>query len=154
MRKFFCLAVLELLTVLCAAAAFGQSVSPVIAECGKKCNGEFTITNNGVTPLVVSVEARSFSIDPSGHAIYRAVDSTVDLQLAEGSARISPKAAHTFGYKLKCSAAPCSVTLLSTMSVGRTPQGILVRVQVPHVIYLCDKAHGCRDSVRKAAGVQ
>jgi hypothetical protein len=151
MRKVFKLAVMVLIL---AGAVHGQTVTPVISECGKKCTGEFSISNNGLVPLAVSVEAHSFSMDTAGHPVYRALDSTVDLQLDEGSARIGPKASHAFGYRLKCSAVPCSVTFVSTMTVGHTADGILVRVQIPHVVYLCDKSKGCRDSVRRAAGVK
>src|SRR5580692_5671021 len=90
-----------------------QTVSPMIVECGKKCRGEFSITNNGLTPLAVTVEARSFSLDTLGRARNRPLDPGVDLKLEEGSARISPKGTHAFGYQLKCSVPPCSVTILS-----------------------------------------
>ena len=133
--------------------AVGQTVSPVIVECGKKCRGEFSITNNGLTPLAVSVEARSFSLDTLGHATNRPLDPGVDLKLEEGSARIAPKGTHTFGYQLKCSVRPCSVALVSSMVVGRTAEGILVRVQLAHTVYACEKQKDCRKQVRTAAGV-
>jgi hypothetical protein len=130
-----------------------QTVSPIIVECSKKCRGEFSITNNGLTPLAVTLEARSFSLDTLGHATNRALDSGVDLRLEEGSARISPKGTHTFAYQLKCAVPPCSVALLSSMVVGHTPEGILVRVQLAHTIYACEKQKDCRKQVRAAAGV-
>jgi|ERR1700722_2909491 hypothetical protein len=130
-----------------------QTVSPIIVECGKKCRGEFSITNNGLTALAVTVEARSFSLDTLGHATNRPLDPSVELKLEEGSARISPKGTHIFGYQLKCSAPPCSVTILSSMVAGHTAEGILVRVQVAHTIYVCEKQKNCRKTVRAAAGV-
>ena len=130
-----------------------QTISPIIVECGKKCRGEFSITNNGLTALAVTVEARSFSLDTLGHATNRPLDPSVELKLEEGSARISPKGTHIFGYQLKCSAPPCSVTILSSMVAGHTAEGILVRVQVAHTIYVCEKQKNCRKTVRAAAGV-
>jgi hypothetical protein len=130
-----------------------QTVSPLIVECGKKCDGEFSITNNGLTPLAVTVEARSFSLDTLGRATNRPLDAAVDLTLDEGSARISPKGTHTFAYKLKCSLPPCPVALFSSIVVGHTAEGILVRVQLAHTIYACEKQKNCRKSVRDAAGV-
>jgi hypothetical protein len=150
-RIVWCLLLAPLLFFSLAVSA--QTVSPVIAECGKKCRGEFSITNNGLMPMAVTVEARSFSMDTLGHATNRPLDPTVDLKLEEGSARIAPKGTHTFGYQLKCSVPFCSVALLSSMVVGRTPQGILVRVQLAHTIYACEKQKGCRKKVRAAAGV-
>ena len=134
-------------------AVSAQTVSPIIVECGMKCRGEFSITNNGLTALAVTVEARSFSLDTLGHAANRPLDPGVDLKLEEGSARISPKGTHTFGYQLKCSVPPCSVALLSSMVVGHTAEGILVRVQLAHTVYICEKQKGCRKKVRAAAGV-
>ena len=151
MKTSLILALLELLFFGLSASA--QTVSPVIVECGKKCNGAFSVTNNGLTPLAVSVEARSFSMDTEGHATYRTLDAAADLELDEGSARIAPKGTHTFSYQLKCSAVPCSVTLLSSMVVGHTADGIWVRVQLPHTVYACEKQKECRKSVRAAAGI-
>ena len=115
MKKLLVLALLELWFFGLSVAA--QTVSPVIVECGKKCNGAFSVTNNGLTPLAVTVEARSFSMDTQGHATYRTLDEAADLKLDEGSARIASKGTHTFSYQLKCSVVPCSVTLLSSMVV-------------------------------------
>jgi hypothetical protein len=134
-------------------AVSAQTVSPLIVECGKKCRGEFSITNNGLTALAVTVEARSFSLDTQGHATNRPLDSGVELKLEEGSARVPPKGTHTFGYQLKCSAPPCAVALLSSMVVGHAAEGILVRVQLAHTIYICEKQKDCRKKVRAAAGV-
>jgi len=130
-----------------------QTISPIIVECGKKCRGEFSIINNGLTPLAVTVEARSFSLDTLGHAINRSLDPGVDLRLEEGSARIAPRGTHTFAYQLKCSVPPCSVTLLSSMVLGHTAEGILVRIQLAHTVYACEKQKDCRKQVRAAAGV-
>jgi hypothetical protein len=134
-------------------AVSAQTISPIIAECGKKCRGEFSVTNNGLTALAVTVEARSFSLDTLGHATNRLLDPGVELKLEEGSARISPKGTHTFGYQLHCAVPPCSVALLSSMVVGHAAEGILVRVQLAHVVYICEKQKDCRKKVRAAAGV-
>jgi hypothetical protein len=133
-------------------AVSAQTISPMIVECGKKCRGEFSITNNGLTPLAVTVEARSFSLDTLGRATNRPLDPAVDLKLEEGSARISPKGTHTFAYQMKCADPSCSVVLLSSMVVGHTAEGILVRVQLAHTIYACEKQKDCRKKVRAAAG--
>jgi hypothetical protein len=134
-------------------AVSAQTVSPIIVECGKKCRGEFSITNNGLTALAVTVEGRSFNLDSLGHATNRPLDPGVELKLEEGSARISPKGTHTFGYQLRCSVPPCSVTLISSMVMGHTAEGILVRVQLAQTVYVCEKQKDCRKKVRTAAGV-
>ena len=147
------LSLLFLPLLVFGSSVSAQTVSPIIVECGKKCRGEFSITNNGLTALAVSVEARSFSLDALGHTTNRPLDPGVDLKLEEGSTRISPKDTHAFAYQLKCAAPPCSVALLSSMVVGHTTEGILVRVQLAHTIYACEKQKDCRKKVRAAAGV-
>ena len=39
------------------------------------------------------------------------------------------------------------------MVVGHTAEGILVRVQLAHTIYACEKQKNCRKKVLAAAGV-
>lgn len=151
MKTAICLVFAQLCFFTAAASA--QTVSPIIVECGKKCAGEFSITNNGLAPLAVTVEARSFSLDAGAHAINRPLDPGVDLKLEEGSARIAPKGVHTFTYHLNCATPSCSVVLLSSMVVGHTADGVLVRVQLAHTIYACEKQKNCRKRVRAAAGV-
>src|SRR3984893_6991842 len=60
MKKSLVLVLLELLFLGLSVSA--QTVSPVIVECGKKCSGAFSVTNNGLTPLAVTLGARSFSM--------------------------------------------------------------------------------------------
>jgi hypothetical protein len=150
MKRILSLLFLQFLFGITVSA---QTVSPMIVECSNKCNGEFSITNNGLTPLAVMIEARSFGLDILGRATNRPLDAAVDLKLEEGSARISPKGTHTFGYQLKCATPTCSVVLLSSMVLGHTAEGILVRIQLAHTIYTCDKQKNCRKKVRAAAGV-
>jgi hypothetical protein len=79
MKRILSLLLLQFLCFRLTVSA--QTVSPIIVECGKKCRGEFSITNNGLTPLAVSVQARSFSLDIQGRATNRPLDAGVDLQL-------------------------------------------------------------------------
>jgi hypothetical protein len=145
---------LNAVLAVCALRGWGQTISPAIVECAaKKCNGEFTITNNGINPMTVTVEAHSFALGANGGTVLRPLDSTAELQLDEMAARLGPKAGHTFGYKLRCKQTPCLVTMYAAMMGAHTDQGIAVRVVLPHVIYSCDKAKDCRARVRKEAGL-
>ncbi len=137
-----------------AVISHGQTLSPVISECtAKKCSGSFTVTNNGVTPLPVTLEAHSFSLDASGQTAMRALDSAVSLNLDETSARVPAKSSHQFSYKLTCSAAPCLVKINALMAVGKSQDGLLVRVGIPLTLYVCEKQKDCRANTLKAAGL-
>jgi hypothetical protein len=133
---------------------YGQAVSPVIVECGKHCNGEFTVSNPTISPVTVTVEAYSFALGADGKSILRPLDADADLQLDEMAARVGPQGAHTFGYKLRCTRTPCLVTVYVAMVVGHTNDGMAVRVLLPHVIYADAKQKGARARARAAAGLK
>ncbi|MGH9505058.1 MAG: hypothetical protein ACRD20_19565 [Terriglobales bacterium] len=143
-----------ILMFLFAVPAFAQSVSPVVSEYGKKARGEFSVTNVGILPMSTTVESYSFSINPvTGQSVYRPLDPGVEVELSEGSARISPKEEHAFLYSVKCANLPCAVSFLTGSIVGRTTEGFALRLILNHNVYLCQKANGCRASVRKANGL-
>ncbi len=157
MRKIFWFVVLDLL--LFAAAASAQTVSPIIAEGGKgKAKGGFTVTNNGVVPMVVTVQAMTFHLMPEGKAIYLPLESDVAVKLTETSAKIGARQNHVFAYEVQClSQQPCLIAFLPRMVTGlHTTEGIQLGLIIPHSVYLCpsqEKAKGCRTRVRIAAGI-
>jgi hypothetical protein len=155
MRKVFCLAALEIIGLIFAGLAFGQTVSPIIAEGGKgKARGEFVVTNNGVVPMVTTVEASLFRLTPEGKSVYVPLDGTVQVKLAETSAKVGPRQTHAFSYEVQCFQTPCLVAFLPRMVTGlHTSEGIQVGIIIPHSVYLCDKAKGCRAQARKLAGI-
>jgi hypothetical protein len=149
LRHFLAIVIL----ILGASVCHAQTVSPITAEYGRKANGEFQITNNTVQPMVVSLEAYSFSLDSKGQH-FRKLDGTTHLVLSETSARLSPKEVHSFNYRITCDVLPCYTTILSGMIVGKTQDGIQVRLILPHSVYTCQKkASKCREQALKEAGL-
>jgi hypothetical protein len=132
--------------------AHGQTISPVVAECGRRCSNQFTLTNNGVVPLAVSIEAKSFSI-VGGQQVLRDLDPTVHLTLSETSARVGPLAVHSFDYKLRCDQLPCAVALQVAMTLGHTESGVQVRGILPEIIYSCEREKNCRKNILLAGGI-
>jgi hypothetical protein len=142
-----------LMLILCASGCRAQTVSPIVAEFGKKANGAFQITNNTVQPMVVSLESYSFSLDSKGQH-FRKLDATTHVTLSESSARLSPREVHEFNYRITCDVLPCYTTILSGMIVGKTQDGIQVRLILPHSVYTCQKkASKCREQALKEAGL-
>ena len=155
MRRLIWLVVLELLGFAVAASA--QSVSPLVAEGGKgKAKGAFTVTNNGVQPLLTTVEAVSFRFSAEGKPVWIPVDpAKVSVKVDQSSFKVGPRQTHTVSYDIECHVTPCTVALLPRMVQGvHIEEGVQVGVIIPHAIYLCDKAKGCRDSIRKSYGVK
>ena len=153
------LAALEIVLFTLSAVAFGQTVSPIIAEGGKgKAKGEFLVTNNGVVPMVVTVQMMTFHLTQDGKAIYLPLESDVAVRLTETSAKVGARQTHTFAYEVQClSQQPCLIAFLPRMVLGlHTTEGIQLGLIIPHSVYLCpsqEKAKGCRARVRLAAGI-
>jgi hypothetical protein len=142
------------LSLLVASSVCAQTISPVIVEYGHgKADGQFTVTNNSLVSSAVTIEPKSFSIVPNSIPIYRPLDSTVHLALSESSAFVGARQTHTFYYSIKCDVLPCLVVLDAGVTTGqKTQEGLIIRALVPHVVYICEKQKGCRQSVRKASG--
>jgi hypothetical protein len=140
-----------------AYAASAQTISPVVVEGGgSKAQGSFTVTNNGLLPAAVTVEAHTLDLR-TNTALPLA--PTTHVELSQTSARLGAKQNFTFNYIIKCDAMPCVVQfqagMMTAMHAGPgVGQGLAVRIVLPHVVYLCqEKGKGCRDRVRKAAGI-
>lgn len=140
------------MVLLVAGVAGAQTMSPIVQECGRKCSGSFTVTNNTLVPMAVTIETYSSSFNSSGQA-FRPLDPTVHVSLSETSSRLSPREAHEFSYHVKCDQLPCTFSFLAGMVVGRTEQGLQVRVILPHSIYSCDKVKNCRKGILTQAGL-
>jgi hypothetical protein len=149
MKKAIALIVLGLI----GNAAAAQTVSPLIAEFGKKISGDFTVSNNALTPQAVTIEAFSFGADKDGKPIYRALDSGIAVRLSETSARLGPKASRSIHYQITCVAYPCEVAIFADFVGLHTTNGIALSIHVPHVVYACEKVKGCRALVRKSWGL-
>src|SRR6266404_3219181 len=125
MKRIFLFVILELLGFAIAASA--QQISPLIAEGGKgRARGEFTVTNNGVQPLITTVEAHLFKLTPEGASVYLPLDTTVNVKLMETSAKVGARQNHVFAYEVQCfSDSPCLVAFLPRMTTGaRTTEGL------------------------------
>jgi len=128
-----------------------QTISPVITELASKnskpVSSSFTVRNDGVVPLAVVVESPQSMTFENGTPRLGPLAPTVHVELSEQSAKIGAKQQHEFGYKLRCDAFPCALTIYTTITGPHTSSGIAVAIHLPHVIYFCEKAKGCRARV-------
>jgi hypothetical protein len=150
MKRILLVLLLDLILFgICAAS--GQTISPVNTECGRKCSGQFTVSNDGISPMNVSVESWGFTVGADGKMQFnRLEDSHVHVTLSETSARIGPKAGHIFFFKAACDQTPCWFTFRTTMYVGHTAEGVAVALHLSDAVYLCPQARGCRESILKS----
>jgi len=128
-----------LLLVCCQAAA--QTVRPLISELGNPAKGRVEYVNDSSVPLNVVIETRSFTVDENGGIKYRPLDGNIHLKLSATSFRIPPQQSYFLFYEASTDAAPAWFVIYGAFSgFGfRTAEGMNVRVQLPHTVYLLPK---------------
>lgn len=118
-----------------------QTVRPLISELGNPAKGRVEYVNDSSVPLNVVVEAKSFSVDEKGGITYRPLDGNIHLKLSATSFRIPPQQTYFLFYEASSDKAPAWFVIYGAFSgFGfRTAQGMNVRVQLPHTVYLLPK---------------
>jgi hypothetical protein len=127
------------LPILLSGAACAQTVSPIIVEYKEKGEGKILLTNNTLTPLIVTLEPESFSIAPDGTAIYRKLDAGIHVDLSTSSVRLQPRQEYYVFYKTHADALPAWYTVYATFSAAQRGPGINLRIMLPHTVYLYQK---------------
>lgn len=118
---------------------------PVIEYSSSKTTGDsFTITNTSETqPLqVASMLVKTFTVDvKTGEPSFANIDpSKISVELSRQSAYIQPNGSAEFFIRAKClQLQPCWFTVFSSLSMGRSSNGYLVNVLLPHTVYLYGK---------------
>jgi len=77
--------------LLWTGASWAQTVRPVVNELGNPAKGRVEYVNDGMTPLNVVLEAKSFTVSETGEISYRALDPNIHLKLSTTSFRIQPQ---------------------------------------------------------------
>jgi hypothetical protein len=123
------------------ATAAGQTVRPVIAELGNPAKGRVEYYNDSLTPLNVVLEAKSFTVSDTGELTYRPLDSTVHLKLSSSSFKLMPQQSFYVFYEAQSDAAPAWFVIYAAFSgfPFRTDQGMNIRLELPHTVYLLPK---------------
>jgi len=128
--------------LLLSVAALAQTVRPLINELGNPAKGHVEYVNDGLTPLNVVLEAKSFTVSETGEISYRALDPDVHLKLSTTSFRIQPQQTYYVFYEASAPKSPVWFVIYASFSgfPFRTAQGMNVRLQLPHTVYLLPKA--------------
>jgi hypothetical protein len=126
-------------TIASSFSAQSQTVRPVIVEYRSAARGKFELVNNGVRPLNVVLEPRSFSIDEDGTGEFRPLESDIHLKLSAMSFRIPPQQSHWVFYEATADRLPAWFTIYSSMAAQPNGQGFTIQVELPHTVYLVQK---------------
>ena len=129
-----------LFVMITAGAA--QTVRPLINELGNPCKGRVEYVNDGLTPLNVVLEAKSFTVTETGEIQYRALDPEIHLKLSATSFRIQPQQTYYVFYEANSPKSPQWFVIYAAFTGFnfRTAQGMNVRLELPHTVYLLPKA--------------
>jgi hypothetical protein len=118
-----------------------QTVRPLINELRNPAKGRVEYVNDSLTPLNVVVQAQSFTVSDMGEMSYRPLDSNIHLKLSATSFRIPPQQSYYLFYEASTDKAPAWFVIYATFSgfAFRTQQGMAVRLELPHTVYLLPK---------------
>lgn len=132
------------------AAAIAQTVRPVISELGNPAKGRVEYVNDSLTPLNVVLEAKSFTVSENGELSYRPLDPSIHLKLSATSFRIQPQQTYYVFYEASAPPSPAWFVIYASFSgfPFRTAQGMNVRLQLPHTVYLLPKQRAEKADVR------
>lgn len=138
-RKARACALFACLLVLSVSGA-AQTVRPVIAELGNPAKGRVEYVNDSNTTLNVIIEPKSFSVDERGEVTYGPLDPKIKLKLSATSFRLSPHQSYYLFYEAGASESPSWFVLYAAFSgFARTDEGLNVRLELPHTVYLLPK---------------
>ena len=113
-----------------------QTVQPVISEYKVKGEGRFEVTNSSLTPMVVLLEPKSFTITPEGKGIFRPLDPEIHVDLSTTSLKLAPHQTAYVFYKADAETLPAWFTVYATFSAPIHSGSLDMRIMLPHTVYL------------------
>jgi hypothetical protein len=123
-------------------ASVAQTVRPLINELGNPAKGRVEYVNDALTPLNVVLEAKSFTVSETGEITYRPLDPDIHLKLSATSFRVQPQQTYYVFYEASSPKSPQWFVIYAAFSgfPFRTQQGMNVRLELPHTVYLLPKS--------------
>jgi hypothetical protein len=137
----FCFAALLACVAFCSALrANAQTVRPLIAELSNPARGRVEYVNDSNFPLTVIVEAKSFKVSETGEMSYSPLDPRIKLKLSAISFKIPPQQSYFLFYEASADEAPSWFVIYAAFTgFQKTQQGLNVRLELPHTVYLLPK---------------
>lgn len=128
--------------------AAAQTVSPPVAEYQEKARSSFQLINGSIFPLTAVLEVKGFDITDRGDVVEIPLDTArLRVRLSASSFRIAPRSTYTVFYEAAGDSLPAWFQIVTALSGARTDTGINLRILLPHVVYLNQKAPLRRESV-------
>ena len=136
--------------LVAAGSLPAQTVRPVVNELGNPAKGHVEYVNDGYTPLNVVLETKSFSVSDTGDITYRPLDPDLHVKLSTTSFRIQPQQTYYVYYEATSPKSPSWFVLYAAFSGFnfKTAEGLSVRLQLPHTVYLLPKQSAEQPEIR------
>jgi hypothetical protein len=128
-----------LIGCLLAVRVQAQTIQPIISEYTGKAEGKIALTNNGLTPMVVLMEPRSFSLNEQGKGAVRSLDSSVRVHLSTTSLKLAPGQTSYVFYEATAEVLPAWFTVYATFTSPRHGPQLDLRIMLPHTVYMYQK---------------
>ncbi len=132
-RMSFLAAMLLLLSVATGSA---QGVSPSVVQYTAAAEGSFLVTNDGLTPLFVTIDTHSFAVDADSNAVFTPLSKDIHLELSQTSLRVPPRQQRTVYYKASADHYPAWFSVYANFSGLPKRNGLNVQLSLPHTVYL------------------
>lgn len=129
-------AAIGFMLLFCTVYGRAQGVGPAVVQYTGAAEGSFLITNDGLTPLFVTLDTRSFNVDAESNAAFRPLDKSVHLDLSQTSLRVPPHQQRTVYYKASADHYPAWFTVYANLSGLPRRNGLNVQLSLPHTVYL------------------
>jgi hypothetical protein len=133
--------------VFLSPALAAQTISPVIVEYREKASGRFQLHNDTDFPLTVVLEPHSFTVDSEGKPTFIDLSPDVHLELSTVSFRIGPQQDYFVFYKAAADKLPNWFCVYANITGPHTQDGIQVRLELPHTVYLLGKKPGQQSDI-------
>lgn len=129
--------------------AAAQTLRPVVVEhSGQKVKSKLELVNDGLLPVNVVLEPKSFEVTPAGEVLYLPLDASIRLKLSAMSVRIPPRQSRWIFYEVTADSFPAWFVIPCTFSGMPKREGLEVTVELPHTVYLLQKEALRREDVR------
>jgi hypothetical protein len=162
MQNFLKLKLFIGLLFTAVAVSAQVSVSPLVAVAAKHASDQMTVTNGGITPVAVTLDARALTF-VDGKMVITPLGKDIQVKLHETSARLEPNSAHIFDYDLKC-LQHCAVVIVATVTPilpkpktaddGEVHAGVKINYAFAETVYVCPKVKGCREGFKEMWNIQ
>ena len=139
MFRMILLAACVQVMLLHSSRGVAQTVEPVIAEYTNSASGSFVVRNSSRVPMAVVLEPKSFTISEKGEGRFRSLDPAIHLELSATSLRLDPLESATVFYRASADQVPAWLCIYASFAQVNRPDGMSVRVMLPHTIYLYGK---------------